>query len=204
MADGKVTNILIVGVGGQGILLAADILAKLLVGLKYDVKQAEIHGMSQRGGSVHSMVRFGKHVTAPLISRGEADYLLAFEELEALRWAPSVRPSGHVIVNAQRISPAPVALGVAAYPEDPVGRLTKTFDRVSLIEANRLAAEAGNSKAANLVMLGALAAELPFKAEKWRAVISERVPAKTLKVNLKAFAEGWEKSEWLIKRPTMR
>ena len=199
MADGKITNILIVGVGGQGILLSADILAKLLVGLKYDVKQAEIHGMSQRGGSVHSMVRFGKHVTAPLISRGEADYLLAFEELEALRWAPFVRPAGHVIVNAQRISPAPVALGVAAYPEEPIERLKKIFRKTSLIEANRLAAAAGNIRAANLVMLGALAAELPFEADKWRAVIAKRVPAKTLEVNLKAFAAGWEKSEWLIK-----
>lgn len=192
MADGKVTNILIVGVGGQGILLAADILAKLLVGLEYDVKQAEVHGMSQRGGSVHSMVRFGKKVAAPLISRGEADYLLAFEELEALRWAPFVRPAGHVIVNAQRISPAPVALGVVAYPEDPASRLSKAFPKTKLIEANQLAIESGNVRAANLVMLGALAAKLPFRAEDWRKVIAKRVPAKTLKVNLKAFAEGWE------------
>lgn len=185
-------NILIVGVGGQGILLTADILAMLLMDNGFDVKQAEVHGMSQRGGSVHSMVRYGKRVESPLITRGEADYLLAYEELEAMRWAPFVRPSGVVIVNRQRIAPAPVALGVAAYPEDPLGRLSKTFKNVISLNAIELGKKAGNARAANLAMLGALAAGLPFDKKQWLDTIARRVPASTLQVNQKAFELGWE------------
>lgn len=192
MANDKTTNILIVGVGGQGILLSADILSMLLVDNGYDVKQAEIHGMSQRGGSVHSMVRYGKEIASPLISRGEVDYLLAYEELEALRWAPFVRPKGIVIVNAQRIAPAPVALGVAAYPDNPVGRLKSTFKKTTLIEANILGKQAGNIRAANMVMLGALAGGMPFDKNRWEEVIAHRVPPKTLDVNIRAFELGWE------------
>ncbi|MFA5866707.1 MAG: indolepyruvate oxidoreductase subunit beta [Actinomycetota bacterium] len=188
----RITDILIVGVGGQGILLSADILARLLVDNGYDVKQAEIHGMSQRGGSVHSMVRFGKKIESPLISRGEADYLLAYEELEALRWAPFVRPRGTVIVNTQRIAPAPVALGVAAYPDDPVGRLKSTFKKTLVVEANKLGKKAGNVRAANMAMLGALASGLPFDKKQWIETITGRVPQKTLEINLKAFELGWE------------
>lgn len=191
MAADKITNILIVGVGGQGILLSADILSMLLVENGFDVKQAEIHGMSQRGGSVHSMVRYGQEVVSPLISRGEADYLLAYEELEALRWAPFVRPSGAVIVNKQRVAPAPVALGAAAYPEDPIGRLQSAFGNTKIVEANELAKNAGNVRAANIVMLGALAAGLPFDKEQWIQTITRRVPEKTLAVNLEAFNAGW-------------
>lgn len=192
MSDDKTTNILIVGVGGQGILLSADILALLLVGQGFDVKQAEVHGMSQRGGSVHSMVRYGQSVASPLISRGDVDYLLAYEELEALRWAPFVKPSGTVIVNKQQIAPAPVALGVASYPDDPVGRLRAGFAKTTVVEASKLAKEAGNVRAANLVMLGALAADLPFDRDLWRQTIAGRVPPKTLEVNKKAFELGWE------------
>jgi indolepyruvate ferredoxin oxidoreductase, beta subunit len=191
MAADKVTNILIVGVGGQGILLSANILAILLVENGFDVKQAEVHGMSQRGGSVHSMVRYGTEVTSPMISRGEADYMLAYEELEALRWAPFVRLSGTVIVNKQRVAPSPVALGAAAYPEDPLGRLKETFNNTKIVEANALAKEAGNIRAANIAMLGVLAAQLPFDKEKWIETITRRVPEKTLAVNLQAFSAGW-------------
>jgi indolepyruvate ferredoxin oxidoreductase, beta subunit len=191
MAADKITNILIVGVGGQGILLSADILSMLLVENGFDVKQAEIHGMSQRGGSVHSMVRYGEDVVSPLISRGEADYMLAYEELEALRWAPFVRPNGAVIVNKQRVAPAPVALGVAAYPEDPIGRLQGAFANTKIVEANALAKTAGNVRAANIVMLGALASGLPFDKEQWIQTITRRVPEKTLAVNLEAFSAGW-------------
>lgn len=193
-ANGKITNILIVGVGGQGIILSADILAKLLVNDGFDVKQAEIHGMSQRGGSVHSMIRYGEKIESPLISRGEADYMLAYEELEALRWAPFVRPQGTVIVNTQRIAPAPVALGAAAYPDEPIGRLKSAFKKTKVVEANKLAKQAGNVHAANMVMLGALAAGLSFDKKKWIETIVGRVPPKTLKVNLKAFELGWEES----------
>jgi indolepyruvate ferredoxin oxidoreductase, beta subunit len=189
---GKITNILIVGVGGQGILLSADILSLLLVANGFDVKQAEIHGMSQRGGSVHSMVRFGDKIESPLISRGEADYLLAYEELEALRWAPFVRPGGTVIVNTQKIAPVPVALGVAAYPDDPVGRLKATFKDTTVVEANVLGKQAGNVRAANMAMLGALAAGLTFDKKQWIETITRRVPPKTLEINLKAFELGWE------------
>ncbi len=191
-ANDKITNILIVGVGGQGILLSADILARLLVDDGFDVKQAEIHGMSQRGGSVHSMVRYGKKIESPLISRGEADYMLAYEELEALRWASFVRPHGTVIVNTTRIAPAPVALGVAVYPDDPIGRLKSIFKKTKVVEADKLGKQAGNARAANMVMLGALAAGLPFDKEQWIETISGRVPAKTLAINLKAFELGWE------------
>ncbi len=192
MAKDNDTNILIVGVGGQGILLSANILALLLVDNGFDVKQAEVHGMSQRGGSVHSMVRYGDHVETPLISRGEADYLLAYEELEALRWAPFVKPAGTVIVNTQRIAPVPVALGVAAYPEDPAGRLQTAFHNTTVVKASELAKEAGNVRAANIVMLGALASRLPFDKEQWLEVIKRRVSAKTLEINTKAFERGWE------------
>lgn len=192
MTEDKTTNILIVGVGGQGILLSADILALLLVGQGFDVKQAEIHGMSQRGGSVHSMVRYGTAISSPLISRGDVDYMVAYEELEALRWAPFVKPSGTVIVNKKQIAPAPVALGVAAYPEDPITRLRHSFARTTVVEADRLAQEVGNVRAANLVMLGALAADLPFSKELWRDTIAGRVPPKTLEVNQAGFEMGWE------------
>lgn len=192
MIDEITRNILFVGVGGQGILLSADIMAKLLTLNGFDVKQAEVHGMSQRGGSVHSMVRYGKNIASPLISRGEVDYLVAFEELEALRWAPYVRPKGAVIVNTRRIAPAPVALGAAAYPDDPVGRLKKTFRRTVVINADKIGESAGNVRAANLVMLGALAGGLTFKKDQWLKTITDRVPPKTLEVNLKAFDLGWE------------
>jgi indolepyruvate ferredoxin oxidoreductase beta subunit len=191
MANDTITNILIVGVGGQGILLSADILALLLVGKGFDVKQAEIHGMSQRGGSVHSMVRYGRKIASPMISRGDVDYLLAYEELEALRWAPFVKPGGTVIVNKQQIAPAPVALGVAAYPDDPITRLKRNFAKTTVVEANNLAQEAGNVRAANLAMLGALAADLPFDKDLWLKTIAGRVPPKTLEVNQKAFELGW-------------
>lgn len=192
MAKENITNVLIVGVGGQGILLSADILSMLLVDNSFDVKQAEIHGMSQRGGSVHSMVRYGQKIESPLISRGEADYLLAYEELEALRWAPYARPDGTVIVNAQRIAPAPVALGVAVYPDNPVGRLKTTFKNTIVVKANELGRQAGNVRAANMVMLGALAAGLSFDKKQWTETIARRVPPKTLEVNIKAFELGWE------------
>jgi indolepyruvate ferredoxin oxidoreductase beta subunit len=192
MADEITRNILFVGVGGQGILLSADIMAKLLTANGFDVKQAEVHGMSQRGGSVHSMVRYGKDIASPLISRGEVDYLVAFEELEALRWAPYVRPKGTVIVNQRRIAPAPVALGTAVYPDNPIGRLQKTFKRTVAVNADETGKRAGNVRAANLVMLGALAGGLPFKKDQWIKMITDRVPPKTLEVNLKAFDLGWE------------
>jgi indolepyruvate ferredoxin oxidoreductase beta subunit len=138
------------------------------------------------------MIRFGQHVESPLIGKGEADFLLAYEELEAMRWAPYVKTDGQVIMNAQQIASAPIALGAAAYPDDPVGRITAAFPRTKVVEATNLARQAGNSRAANLAMLGALAADLTFTKEQWIKTIEGRVPAKTLEVNLKAFNLGWE------------
>ncbi len=192
MVVDDVTNILIVGVGGQGILLAASVVAQVLMEQDYDVKEAEIHGMSQRGGSVHSMLRYGDAISSPLILEGEVDYLLAFEELEALRWASYARPDAQVIVNQQRIAPVPVALGVVKYPEDPPARLASDFKNVTILQALKVAKEAGDIRAANLAMLGALAKKLPFDKEQWRRTIKERVPGKTLAVNIRAFDLGWE------------
>lgn len=192
MVVDDVTNILIVGVGGQGILLAAGVVAQVLMEQDYDVKEAEIHGMSQRGGSVHSMLRYGNAISSPLILEGEVDYLLAFEELEALRWASYARPDAQIIVNQQRIAPVPVALGVAKYPEDPLARLASDFKNVTILQALKIAKETGDIRAANVAMLGALAKKLPFDKEKWSRTIKERVPGKTLAVNTRAFDLGWE------------
>lgn len=185
-------DILIVGVGGQGIILAADILAEMLVDQGFDVKEAEIHGMSQRGGSVHSMIRYGKSIASPMISEGGAAFVLAFEELEALRWASYARSDAKFIVNKQRIPPIPVAIGVAEYPEDVIGTLRKDFKNVADVDAIGLAKKAGDVRAANVVMLGLLARGMPFDKAKWLDAIKKRVPSKTLDVNRKAFQHGWD------------
>lgn len=186
-----ITNILIVGVGGQGILLSADILAEVLMAQHLDVTEAEIHGMSQRGGSVHSMIRYGKDIASPLIVEGEADYLLAYEELEALRWASYARPDAEVIVNTQEIPPVPVALGVAEYPADPPAQLRRHFRHVTSVSAIDLAGRAGDKRAANIAILGVLAKRLPFDQDTWVEGIARRVPPKTLEVNKQAFLLGW-------------
>ncbi|MFZ3062500.1 MAG: indolepyruvate oxidoreductase subunit beta [Actinomycetota bacterium] len=187
-----VTNILIVGVGGQGILFSAGILAQLLVEKVFDVKEAEVHGMAQRGGSVHSMIRFGKEVHSPLIYEGEVDFLVSFEALEALRWAPFARPEAKIIVAGQRIDPLPVALGLEKYPVDIEKKLKKTFREVKFVDALDLAKKAGDVRAANIVMLGALVKNFPFSQKRWLEVIEQRVPPKILGVNRRAFELGWK------------
>ncbi len=186
-----VKNILIVGVGGQGIILAADVLAQVLVSTEYDVKMSEIHGMSQRGGSVNTMIRFGTKVYSPVIEKDKADYIIAFEQLEALRWSNYLKPGGKLIMNSERIKPLPVLMGNAEYPTNIIERLKQKDLELVEVEANKLAEEAGSKKTANIVLLGCLANFLPIRKEVWHGYIERRVPPKTVEINKMAFDMGY-------------
>ena len=183
------SNIMIVGVGGQGTLLASKLLGHLLLTMGYDVKVSEVHGMSQRGGSVVTYVRFGEKVYAPVIDKGQADYILAFEALEAARWLPFLRADGRLIVNTQQIDPMPVVTGAATYPEHLVEKLSSCAD-VDALDALSLAEAAGSAKAVNLVLLGRLSRCFDFAEEIWLAAIRACVPSKFLEMNIKAFLAG--------------
>jgi indolepyruvate ferredoxin oxidoreductase beta subunit len=187
-----VTNVLIVGVGGQGVLLASTLLSKIALDAGLDVKQSEVHGMSQRGGSVSSHVRFGERVYSSLIEDGTVDVLLAFEKLEALRYGHTIRKKkGVVLVNDQRIDPSPVAIGAAEYPE---GRIFPELDecagKVVKVDGLGLAKEAGFAGAVNVVLLGAASGFLPFTDEQWAETIRSTVKEKYVDINLKAFELG--------------
>ena len=182
--------IMIVGVGGQGTLLASRILGNLLTGAGYDVKVSEIHGMSQRGGSVVTYVKYGRKVYSPVIDRGEADLILCFERLEAARWLPWLRKGGHMIVNDQRIDPMPVITGAMSYPDDILARLRALGADVTAVDALGLACQAGSAKAANVVLLGVLSADGAFPEEAWQAALAEEVKPKFLELNRRAFALG--------------
>jgi indolepyruvate ferredoxin oxidoreductase beta subunit len=189
--DGVVDDILVVGVGGQGVILAAAIIADAAMlhgGL--DVKLSETRGMSQRGGSVSSHIRIGRTVIAPSISPGEVDYLLAFEAAEGLRLAPSLAPSGMAIVNTQRIVPPLASLEAHAYPYDAVQRMSASGHRVVVVDGDAVAAEMGDAKVAGLVLVGALSVHLPFADETWRQAILDNVPRGWTELNLTAFATG--------------
>jgi len=188
----EIKNILIVGVGGQGIILAADVLAQVLVSVEYDVKMAEIHGMSQRGGSVNTMIRFGSKVYAPVIDKGQADYVLAFEKLEALRWSVYLKPGGSLIMNNEIIKPLPVLLGKAEYPNDIDERLEEKGIKLLPVDAIGLAECVGDKRAANIVLLGCLAAHMPISKDAWHTCIERRVPPKTIEINKAAFDTGYE------------
>ena len=183
-------NLLLSGVGGQGVVLASYVLSQMAMSEGYDVKQSEVHGMSQRGGSVISHFRFGDEVSSPIIAPGTADILLGFEALESLRYIHWLRPGGMLIYNALRINPSPVAAGLAEYPTDIEGQIAAAWANTRAVNANALAEEAGTIKAANVVMLGAVSNALPFAAEGWENVIRQVVPPKTVDVNLKAFRLG--------------
>ncbi|MCM1065743.1 MAG: indolepyruvate oxidoreductase subunit beta [Eubacterium sp.] len=187
-------NIMIVGVGGQGTLLASKLLGRLLLGRGYDVKVSEVHGMSQRGGSVVTYVRWGGRVYSPIIDKGQADCILSFELLEAARYTEFLKPGGRVIVNSQQINPMPVVAGVAAYPEELEERLRALGIEVDALDALTLAEEAGSSKAVNLVLMGRLARYFDFTLEEWQEAIEKSVPPKFLEMNRKAFALGFEQS----------
>ncbi|MGI5939085.1 MAG: indolepyruvate oxidoreductase subunit beta [Thermoleophilia bacterium] len=185
-------NMLLSGVGGQGVVLASYVLSQVAMAEGYDVKQSEVHGMSQRGGSVTSHFRFGEKVWAPLVTPGTADVLLAFEALEALRYIHWLRPKGLLVYSTLQINPSPVSAGLAEYPSDIDTRIATVWPRVHSVDANRLAQQAGTVKAANVVMLGAVSGALPFAARTWEAVIRRAVPPKTVDVNLEAFRLGKE------------
>ena len=184
-------NIMIVGVGGQGTLLASRILGNTVIGEGYDVKVSEVHGMSQRGGSVVTYVKYGKEVYSPIIDEGCADIILAFELLEAYRALPYLKKGGKMIVNAQEINPIPVITGAMEYPKDIEGKLKASADAI-VIDALSAASEAGNPKAVNVVLIGVLAKASEIAYEKWVETIKATVPAKFLDVNLKAFDIGYD------------
>ncbi len=184
------TNIMIVGVGGQGTLLASRILGNAVIRQGYDVKVSEVHGMSQRGGSVVTYVKYGDAVHSPIIDKGEADIILAFELLEAYRALPALKKGGKMIVNDQKINPMPVITGAAEYPADIRAKLADAVD-LTAVDALSLAREAGNAKAVNVVLIGVMAKNTSIPYEEWVETIKETVPPKFLEVNLRAFDLGY-------------
>jgi len=184
------TNIMISGVGGQGTLLASRILGHALLGQGYDVKLSEVHGMSQRGGSVVTYVKFGEKIYSPIVDEGEADFILAFELLEAARYLSRLRPGGKIIVNTQRIDPMPVITGAAKYPENLVQKLRDAGADVIALDALSLAEEAGSAKAVNIVLIGVLSTILPIEKAVWIEAIRALIPAKLIEMNLRAFELG--------------
>ncbi len=183
-------NIMIVGVGGQGSLLASKLLGRLLLDEGFDVKVSEVHGMSQRGGSVVTFVRYGERVASPVIDQGGADAIVSFELLEAARWLPYLKPGGRIVTNTQQIDPMPVITGAAQYPAGLVEKLKAAGAQVDALDCLSLAQEAGNGKAVNLVLLGRLSHYFDFSEEAWQRAIESCVPPKFLEVNKRAFALG--------------
>ena len=183
-------NIMIVGVGGQGTLLASRILGNVIINEGYDIKLSEVHGMSQRGGSVVTYVKYGDKVYSPIIDKGEADIILAFEMLEAYRALPYLKKDGQMIANNQQINPMPVIIGATEYPSDIEKKLNEKIN-LKCFDATKLAYEAGNIKAVNVVLIGVLAKSTTIAYEKWIEAIKATVPAKLLDVNLKAFDLGY-------------
>jgi len=186
----EVTSILLAGVGGQGIILASDIMAEVFLGAGFDVKKSEIHGMAQRGGSVTSHVRFGQKVYAPIIRQGDVDVLLAFEKLEALRWINHLKSNGVVILNDHKINPPVVNLGEMVYPHGIEATIRSHFTNLHVVPGTRLARDAGDVRAANVVLLGALSNIFDVEEDIWVDVILRHLPSKVHPVNRKAFAMG--------------
>lgn len=185
------TNILIVGVGGQGTLLASVLLGNLALAKDYDVKLSEVHGMAQRGGSVVTHVKISEEgVNSPLIEEGDADVIIAFEELEAYRWLPYLKKGGTMYVNTQQWLPMPVVMGQAKYPENIGETLAANAGKVKAFDALKIAEECGSVKAVNVVLLGAASNDLPFEEEGWIKVIEENVKPKFIDLNKKAFELG--------------
>jgi indolepyruvate ferredoxin oxidoreductase beta subunit len=188
----EITNVLIAGVGGQGVLLVSEILSRACMKENYDVKKSEVHGMAQRGGSVVSHIRYGARVRSPLIEKGTAHVLLALEELEALRWAEYLHPDGTIIVNRQRVEPLPVAVGLQEYPRDTLARLKKKTGRLIPVDGLEISRRVGHIRTMNIIMLGALAAHLGFDPQMLRTIIRSTLPRKILSVNVRALNEGWK------------
>ncbi|MDR1019348.1 MAG: indolepyruvate oxidoreductase subunit beta [Synergistaceae bacterium] len=194
MSDGKnqdrAGNILLVGVGGQGTILASKVLSEGLVRAGADVKMSEIHGMSQRGGSVSTHVKFGPAVYSPIIDEGEADTLVSFEKAEAARWLSYLRPGGMLVVNDYEIRPLSVLTGMAKYPDDVIARLREAVPGVIAFDAGAVASRLGNAKAQNIVLLGALVRCMGLGYIDWEAVLKDTVPPKSYELNVRAFEAG--------------
>lgn len=187
----KTTSVMIVGVGGQGSLLASKLLGRLLLDEGYDVKVSEVHGMSQRGGSVVTYVRFGDKVYSPIITEGEADIIISFEKLEAARYARYLKQDGRLVVNTQQIDPMPVIIGAAAYPEEVLAELTAKGMQVDAMDALALAQQAGSAKAVNIVLMGKAARYFDIPYERWEEAIEKTVAPKFVEMNKKAFNLGY-------------
>ena len=186
----KTTNIMIVGVGGQGSLLASKLLGNVIMNAGYDVKVSEVHGMSQRGGSVVTYVRYGEKVASPIIALGEADLIVSFELCEAARWLPYLKQGGKLITGDQKISPMPVITGAAGYPEQIPERITAAGCDLTVVDALSLAEQAGSAKAVNIVLMGVLSRQMEFSVEDWKAAIAQSVKPAFVEMNEKAFDLG--------------
>ncbi len=187
----RTVSIMIVGVGGQGSLLASRLLGNLLTEEGHDVKVSEVHGMSQRGGSVVTYVRYGDRVYSPIVTEGECDYIISFEKLEAVRYAGCLREGGKIIVNTQEIDPMPVITGAAEYPSDVLDQLKQKGFDVDAFDALTPAVQAGSAKAVNIVLMGRFAACLGIKKEKWEAALEKTIQPRFLEMNRKAFELGY-------------
>jgi indolepyruvate ferredoxin oxidoreductase beta subunit len=192
----RVQNILMVGVGGQGVILASEIISEVMMRAGHDVKKSEVHGMAQRGGSVSSHVRFGPKVYSPLIKKGDADVLFSFELLESVRYLDFLRSDALLIVNNQKVLPPSVTLGADTYPEQLPELLRERFSRVDIVDALDIAKQAGNARALNVAFLGALSRHFAVDENLWKDVISSMLPAKLVDVNIKAFLLGREKKNF--------
>ena len=189
--DMKTTSVMIVGVGGQGSLLASKLLGRLLVDEGYDVKVSEVHGMSQRGGSVVTYVRFGQKVYSPIVTDGEADLIISFEKLEAARYSRFLKKDGRIVVNTQQIDPMPVIIGAAEYPNAVLDELSAKGLQVEALDALSLAEQAGSSRAVNIVLMGRAAKQFDIPYERWIAAIEKTVAPKFVEMNKKAFDLGY-------------
>ena len=188
-------NIIIVGVGGQGSLLASKILGHLLLNRGYDVKVSEVHGMSQRGGSVITYVRFGDKVYSPVVDKGQADFIVSFEILETARWLDCLKDGGQIVTNTQQIDPMPVIIGAANYPENLVEKMRAKNIKVDAMDCLSLARQAGSQKAVNIVLLGRLSHYFDIPESAWQESLKANVPPKFLELNQKAFELGKNFSE---------
>ena len=186
----QVKNILMVGVGGQGVILASEILSEVMMRAGYDVKKSEVHGMAQRGGSVSTHVRFGSKVYSPLIKKGDADILFSFEVLESVRHLDFLKKDALIIVNNQKVLPPSVTLGADTYPDNILEILRERFANVDMVDALEIAKAAGNSRALNVAFLGALSRYIEVDESMWKEVISSMLPPKLVEVNTKAFTLG--------------
>jgi indolepyruvate ferredoxin oxidoreductase beta subunit len=189
----QVKNILMVGVGGQGVILASEILSDVMMRAGYDVKKSEVHGMAQRGGSVSTHVRFGTKVYSPLIKKGDADILFSFEILESVRYLDFLKKDALIIVNNQKVLPPSVTLGADIYPDNIPEILRARFANVDMIDALETAKRAGNARALNVAFLGALSRYIEVDESIWKDVISSMLPPKLVEVNIKAFSLGRNK-----------